>query len=83
MKTVTVPPLPVLTFKEMAFDAPFEVPAGYTIGWQSSAMVIGHTKNASKQPIAVSHFPCKYYDRKDSTTSTDIILTGIDFKIVQ
>ena len=83
VKTVTVPPLPVLTFKEMAFDAPFEVPAGYTIGWQSSAMVIGHTKNASKQPIAVSHFPCKYYDRKDSTTSTDIILTGIDFKIVQ
>ena len=81
--TLTVPPLPVLTFKEMAFDTPFEVPAGYTIGWQSSSMVIGHTKNASKQPIAVSHFPCKYYDRKDSTTSTDIILTGIDFKIVQ
>ena len=83
VKTVTVPPLPVLTFKEMALDAPFEVPAGYTIGWQSSAMVIGHTKNASKNPMVVSYLPCKYYDKKDSTTSTDIILTGIDFKIAQ
>lgn len=83
VETITVPPLPVLTFKEMSFDNPFEVPEGYTIGWQSSAMVIGHTKNASKSPMAVSYLPCTYYDKKDSTTSTDIVLTGIDFKIVQ
>ena len=46
-------------------------------------MVIGHTKNASKSPMAVSYLPCTYYDKKDSATSTDIVLTGIDFKIVQ
>ena len=82
MDTITVPSLPVLTFKEMSFNSPLEIPEGYTIGWQSKDKVIGHTKNASKKPAVVSYLPCKYYDGLNSTTSTDFIITGIDFKIV-
>ena len=80
---ISVPASPVLTFKTMSFNNPFKVPEGYTIGWQSSAKVIGHTKNGSKKPAVVANLPCSYYDKSDSTTSTDIVLSGIDFKITQ
>ena len=80
---ISVPASPVLTFKTMSFNTPFKVPEGYTIGWQSSAKVIGHTKNGSKKPAVVANLPCSYYNKSDSATSTDIVLSGIDFKITQ